>query len=63
MAFGLHSAVSAEMGALSLRDYKSSKIEFKVMQVSKSFVQLKGENKGTTETAGAVNLETAGAGQ
>ena len=25
MAFGLHSAVSAEMGTFSLRDYKSSK--------------------------------------
>jgi hypothetical protein len=63
MAFGLHSAVIGEMVALALRDYKSSKVEFKVMQVSRSFFQLEGENKGTTETAGAVYLEIAGAGR
>lgn len=33
MAFGSGLAISGEMGILALRDYKSSKVEFKGMQM------------------------------
>lgn len=51
MAFGFHSAISGEMGIPALRDDKSSTVEFKGMQVSISFVQMKGESTGTTDRA------------
>lgn len=37
MTFRLHSAVIGEMGILALRDYKSSKVEFKGMQMKPHF--------------------------
>jgi hypothetical protein len=47
MALGPHLAIRGEMGILALRDDKSSKVEFKGMQISISFVQMKGESTGT----------------
>jgi hypothetical protein len=49
MAFGPHLAIIGEMGIPALRDYKSNKVEFKGMQISISFIQLKGESAGTTD--------------
>ncbi len=49
MAFGPYFAIIGEMGILALRDDKSSKVEFKGMQISISFIQLKGESTGTAD--------------